>query len=373
MAVNCLFDCLKEAHLEVFHNNFLKRGVTRCEAIASLSMQDYCKFGVVSMEDRLRLFKLIQIIKTVQASGHICKHEAEAESAVVHLAANDESQKLKQKKHWMGSYESHRVSSREPDKSDSVPEKEVKSDFIGFKTGSGSPVFKCRKTLLFVDSGSETDEEDGYDRNADKKESSNQRNESSEKLMPLTTFFVPIKKKAVFETKHISEVSSAMDIPDTADKSHVVNEEMHVNSGEISHGNARSEFGVKKVCTGRAGTEFLPKKETEHAYFPLMEATRSELHHVQTVYHSKDMDILCSDDQLELLPSRPSSRTRIKVFVRKRPILKHEYQRKEFNYTDIVACNREDATVTVQISKVAFDLSKYIQKVRINYLIITLG
>lgn len=71
---DCLYECLKEARLEKYYQNFVNGGLYHCEALLKLSMQDYPRYGVVLMEDRLRLFKLIQIVKSVQSEGLVCKH-----------------------------------------------------------------------------------------------------------------------------------------------------------------------------------------------------------------------------------------------------------------------------------------------------------
>jgi len=77
MAVNdCLLNCLREVRLERFHANFTERGLTNCEQLSSLIVDDYGRFGIVSTDDRRRLFQLIQIIKSVQNDGVHCQHGA---------------------------------------------------------------------------------------------------------------------------------------------------------------------------------------------------------------------------------------------------------------------------------------------------------
>ena len=71
---DCLLNCLREVRLERFHQNFTERGLTNCEQLSSLIVDDYSRFGVVSTDDRRRLFQLIHIIKSVQADGVHCQH-----------------------------------------------------------------------------------------------------------------------------------------------------------------------------------------------------------------------------------------------------------------------------------------------------------
>jgi len=73
---DCLLNCLREVRLDRFHQNFTERGLTNCEQLSSLIVDDYGRFGVVSTNDRHRLFQLIQIIKSVQADGVHCQHGA---------------------------------------------------------------------------------------------------------------------------------------------------------------------------------------------------------------------------------------------------------------------------------------------------------
>jgi len=75
-AADCLLNCLREVRLERFHRNFTERGLTNCEQLASLLVDDYSRFGVMSADDRRRLFQLIHIIKSVQADGIHCQHGA---------------------------------------------------------------------------------------------------------------------------------------------------------------------------------------------------------------------------------------------------------------------------------------------------------
>jgi len=80
-ATDCLLNCLREVRLEWFHQNFTERGLINCEQLSSLLVDDYSRFGVVSTDDRRRLFQLIHIIKSVQADRVYCQHGAAADVA----------------------------------------------------------------------------------------------------------------------------------------------------------------------------------------------------------------------------------------------------------------------------------------------------
>ena len=63
---DCLYDCLKEAGLEHCYKKFTSRGLTTCDALAQLSKDKYQQYGIESTDDRLKLFELIQIVKSLE-------------------------------------------------------------------------------------------------------------------------------------------------------------------------------------------------------------------------------------------------------------------------------------------------------------------
>ncbi|ORZ37533.1 P-loop containing nucleoside triphosphate hydrolase protein [Catenaria anguillulae PL171] len=68
--VGVLFlETLRRAELDHFYPNLATRGISNLEALAQLTMQDYSALGVTSMDDRKRLFQLIQMIKTSYPSS----------------------------------------------------------------------------------------------------------------------------------------------------------------------------------------------------------------------------------------------------------------------------------------------------------------
>ncbi|XP_075696287.1 kinesin-like protein KIF24 [Rhinoderma darwinii] len=64
---SCLLECLYEAELEQYYPHFVALGLQKIEELAKVTMRDYSKLGVHSMEDRKRLFQLIRIIQSVAA------------------------------------------------------------------------------------------------------------------------------------------------------------------------------------------------------------------------------------------------------------------------------------------------------------------
>ncbi|XP_063813853.1 kinesin-like protein KIF24 isoform X2 [Pseudophryne corroboree] len=64
---SCLLECLCEAELGQYYPHFLAMGLQKIEELAEVTMKDYSKLGVHSMEDRKRLFQLIKIIQSVAA------------------------------------------------------------------------------------------------------------------------------------------------------------------------------------------------------------------------------------------------------------------------------------------------------------------
>ncbi|XP_056402723.1 kinesin-like protein KIF24 [Hyla sarda] len=64
---SCLLECLCEAELQQYYPHFVAHGLQKIEELAKVTMRDYSKLGVHSMEDRKRLFQLIKIIQSVAA------------------------------------------------------------------------------------------------------------------------------------------------------------------------------------------------------------------------------------------------------------------------------------------------------------------
>ncbi|XP_027889708.1 uncharacterized protein LOC114154626 [Xiphophorus couchianus] len=61
----CLYNCLSAAGLRRHYSRFTLMGVYRAAHLSTLSMEDYPLLGVCSMEDRARLFQLVQLVKSL--------------------------------------------------------------------------------------------------------------------------------------------------------------------------------------------------------------------------------------------------------------------------------------------------------------------
>ncbi|KAL7391679.1 hypothetical protein ABVT39_012883 [Epinephelus coioides] len=61
----CLYECLKAVGLQCHYARFTSVGVHRAAHLSALTMEDYPILGIRSMEDRTRLFHLIQMVKTL--------------------------------------------------------------------------------------------------------------------------------------------------------------------------------------------------------------------------------------------------------------------------------------------------------------------
>ena len=156
----CLYECLKEAHLDPYYSSFVRHGIIKCEGLATLSMHEYSRFGVLSMEDRVRLFKLVQIVKSVLADGLHCQHEYPALrsdiSTLSHITNNVHG--VAKLADVRGPRNGAGVTIR-CDQPPAVPKTKVSQSRVENKVqympGSDTPVFRCRKILTFSDSEEE--------------------------------------------------------------------------------------------------------------------------------------------------------------------------------------------------------------------------
>ncbi|XP_067377374.1 kinesin-like protein KIF24 isoform X2 [Channa argus] len=64
----CLYECLKAVSLQHHYARFTSMGVCRATHLSSLTMEDYTKLGVHTMEDRTQLFRLVKMVKNDQES-----------------------------------------------------------------------------------------------------------------------------------------------------------------------------------------------------------------------------------------------------------------------------------------------------------------
>ncbi|XP_059192713.1 uncharacterized protein LOC131974424 [Centropristis striata] len=61
----CLYECLRAVGLQSHYARFNSVGIHRAAHLSSLTMEDYPILGIRSMEDRTRLFHLVQMVKTL--------------------------------------------------------------------------------------------------------------------------------------------------------------------------------------------------------------------------------------------------------------------------------------------------------------------
>ncbi|KAM4745961.1 uncharacterized protein FYW61_016547 isoform 2-T2 [Anableps anableps] len=64
----CLYKCLTAAGLQRHYARFTLMGVYRAAHLSALSMEDFPLLGVCAMDDRARLFQLIQLVKSLNLS-----------------------------------------------------------------------------------------------------------------------------------------------------------------------------------------------------------------------------------------------------------------------------------------------------------------
>ncbi|XP_008292655.1 kinesin-like protein KIF24 [Stegastes partitus] len=61
----CLYECLRAVGLQRHYARFASVGVCRAAHLSALTMEDYPLLGIRTMQDRTRLFNLVQLVKTV--------------------------------------------------------------------------------------------------------------------------------------------------------------------------------------------------------------------------------------------------------------------------------------------------------------------
>ena len=151
-----------------------------------LSMQDYPSYGILTMEDRLKLFKLIQIVKSVQSEGMTCHHSG---SNVAHVPEDSKANLNSKIKHQQTNipqdnqlqngvnlrrsksmrllrgpsvHAQQRGRSTRSGNVERAPKRASSNTRVEYKPNSDSPIFHCRRKLKFSDSDleSEANEED---------------------------------------------------------------------------------------------------------------------------------------------------------------------------------------------------------------------
>ncbi len=455
---DCLYECLKEAHLEKYYAVFVQQGLRHCESLLGLSMQDYNRYGVVVMADRLRLFKLIQIIRTVQSEGIYCKHGVEdpkhgvMTQGTVHTVGgiqrnhshdgHTNSGQLQQNGHAgliadrqtqvitdsqrpvrvefapgpMTSQISQPQASQkavpvayrvENHKAPSKPvfrEKPLfdmksvkKSPEVVYKKGSDTPVFKCRKTLRFSDSDLESDEDNVAATSSNSGKHSRERvSQNFGSGADHTTYGQQqnyhVQTNSNFVHPQKSAPSSLANVR-TDDNSAVVRQAhqpkaFFIESGALTNRDALlSSARNAGLASDNPPERFQPsqpqpviKKKPpveRHAYFPSEESKDFDKPaYIEKVYHNGGYNYGIPQDKEDSLKSfhrsnltngsiptqeKSASEEKIRVVVRKRPLTAREMKRKELDIIKVP--NRK--TLTVDESKLAVDLTRYIHQVSI--------
>ena len=292
---DCLYTCLAEVSLERYHVALVSAGVRRCDQLADLSLSDYVPLGVATAADRLRLFKLVQLVRSVRADGGggcqhggsdvaACSNGGERTNGVGGCGGPNGVNGIG---HPTNGVDVNRVNARANGRS-----RASNMNRVEYHAGSDSPVFRCRKVLDF--SESDTDQE----------------------VAP------PVREPSIVPVVPVAPPSTAKPPP-------------------------------------RARPPETASAET-HAYFPPPPAPPREPP-VETIYHDAGYDYGLPN-AAHVTPrstERGDPLERIRVCVRKRPLLQRERNRKDVDAVRVV----DSRTVSVSEDKVAVDLTKYIQKV----------
>jgi len=416
---DCLLNCLQEVKLERFHRNFVERGLLNCEQLSSLTLDDYARYGVVSTDDRRRLFQLVHIIKSVQADGVFCQHGGNVPPASkkpvpkvqltrnvfqngnrkhnevnIAIARTESSEELVREKCPPAPTKSfikpingdlnYRVHYEHPAKGDMHrihATKETKVNIVvpANENGESTPVFRCRKTLKFSDSELYSDDENGpaahtavsigvgkdikrvgtalpVPNNSDYSASGVKNGALLHITQPTVTSSV--SSGAVIELKRDKKSEKSQIISD--------NNSTVDMPRTVTHGIARAIHPVKRLSNGGV-------QEAQHAYFPAPVGQMEELPvHVEQVFHttgynygiptsglSHTINQRTADVDLNMEGQAATCNEKIRVCVRKRPRTMREVKRNEQDVVKI----RGRRTVILEELKVAVDLTKYMQQV----------
>ncbi|ELU16830.1 hypothetical protein CAPTEDRAFT_172954 [Capitella teleta] len=377
----CLLDCLREAHLEQYFASFVQRGVTNCEHLMALSMPDYPHFGVTTMESRVKLFKLIQIVKSVQADGIKCKHDnfqPEQNGAIKKMVSLSTDATAHATAHAVAP----------PPR---VARKTEQKKNVEFKPGSDEPIFHCRKALNFSDVLSDDDEEEGI--------RIKRKVEVVSRPVPSTEPRSHPQPAPSQDSVHLSKPQINDPLPSSARGVRVVDLKPETPSN-------KTDKQLKKVETSSAlKNQYKPLKffvdldeaskdeiisppkpplsaimlsepkqpsnenlvhpgkritgvtSSNHAYFP----TRSpdeKITHRQKVFHNSGYNYGLPQGNTPCSPGKRRKSDKICVCVRKRPMTTREAKRGD---VDVVSMS-SGKQVVVEEKKMSVDLSAYIQE-----------
>ena len=363
--------------LSRFHKRFCSQGLVNCNELINLSMHDYATFGIVSMEDRLRLYQLVQIMRSVQHEGTSGNHGnmVERTSAVArsqnNMVAPSKRERNRNQNNRLNVTGEVEVRVCAPEGSACEPElaptaalqleggkdattknnssgvvvsKKDLASTVAFRKGSDSPLFHCRKTLTF--SGSDLEEE------AESVEQCCNHNNSVGVATNTSVTGVTLQK-----------------LP-ANDAHNELGDEYRSEAQQQAQ--PTSENPPRKTSVPHF--QFVPlnghhRSDTEtHAYFPVPKSPPPEkkITYVETVIHSAGYNYGLPNTQVRSPGSASNGAgqvERIKVCVRKRPLLSREMKLQE---VDIVKMT-ERHIVAVEEVKLAVDLTKFLQKVSISH------
>eukprot|EP00063_Salmo_salar_P041332 XP_014016167.1 PREDICTED: kinesin-like protein KIF24 [Salmo salar] len=120
---SCLYECLREVGLQRHYPCFTAMGLRRAGHLSLLTMGDYSSLGVHSMEDRARLFHLVQLVKSLKEEEEE-DHGGHDDDRVVittktftsgskvptcrQLDFDGDGRSSEPKRGWLSDYDSHR-------------------------------------------------------------------------------------------------------------------------------------------------------------------------------------------------------------------------------------------------------------------------
>ncbi|XP_077988634.1 kinesin-like protein KIF24 [Glandiceps talaboti] len=316
---NCLYECLREAGLEQYYPNFEASGITRSEGLTALTMQEYSDYGIDDMDDRKRLFQLIQIIKNVQKNGKRCGQSCDNEY---------DDRTPRSTNHY------------DDECNDTTPRFTNRTDN---DCESRMPRLTNRRSSIESDS-SDDDLQQVYNSCAkqyapiilnngvlDKKFIRNNNNN----IMRATSFDKLDKKPDVFFVKTSPKKSKSKSYSSALYQSLSDSETLEANVGNSYHGPKLKERSIERIkYSGMQYDYGVPS--TNRKFTPTSNSTST--------------------------PTRPSTDSaltedRIKVCIRKRPLNKKEKRNKEADVITVENPNK----VVLDENKTAVDLTKFTQ------------
>jgi len=338
-ATDCLLNCLREVRLERFHQNFTERGLINCEQLSSLLVDDYSRFGVVSTDDRRRLFQLVLIIKSVQADGIYCQHGTANDTAQQPIrvqqptksnipapfpahrkevlpdvtrngviparkmaaAGNAGAKKCPAAPHRqfikpISSDCNYRVQYEQPNqqvKLQATQETKVVTNSLAATAddSSGTPKFNCRKTLNFSDSDLFSDGIDGsyFHQTAVSGTSANPLSQSN-KSVALSSPAAKLRPPQFVATSCVSSPRAFVIPAESQPITRHRNSGNHISQtdSQSSGSDRQTSHGMPQNVHATKQSSFQNRQSRQHAYFPSTKIPPAEdlPTHIEQIYHS---------------------------------------------------------------------------------------